>query len=323
MTKSHSFLWLGLIAILLVSCESLAIGEREGGMLTSVEQPEGKGDFIKQFVSLLNPSHPGNRIGYRFFEHKPLAHGSVPEAAGRETAKAEALEKQYADRSGVFVRTIDVKSEGWVPQRWEFYIVPLFDGFDLLWVVTTKAAGLNEYYVAQQCFRMSGETNKAWRRKIAETPAFSEYDLWAAQERRGEPKTSLSYVRRSNYWEAIPPTEDHVVCRTPLGLAMDTARSGGDLGKITGLEPYGPSSFEPDVDCGLVTRTNAEGSWICALHWERTTHVTDHHPADCLHSFVNLGPLPPQGKRAIRGRIYWMKASKNELFALWADEFSR
>jgi len=143
-------------------------------MLTSVEQPEGKGDFIKQFVSLLNPSHPGNRIGYRFFEHKPLAHGSVPEAAGAETAKAEALEKRYADRRGVFLRTIDVRSEGWVRQTWEFYIVPLSDGFDLLWVVTTKEAGLNEYYVAQQCFRMSGETNNAWRRRSAKTPAFSE-----------------------------------------------------------------------------------------------------------------------------------------------------
>ena len=102
---------------------------------------------------------------------------------------------------------------------------------------------------------------------------------------------------------------------------MDTARSGGDLRKITGLEPYGPSRFEPDIDCGLVSRTDPQGTWVCALYWERTSHVTNHHPADCLHAFVNLGPLPAHSKRALRGRIYWMKASKDELLVRWLKNF--
>ena len=293
-------------------------------MPTSVEQPPGDTDFIKQFVSLLNTSHPGNRIGYRFFEHTPIVHGAVPEGGlETQTAEADALEKQYAARPRVFVRTVHVTGEAWAPQTWTFYIVPDDDGFEMLWVVAARDVGLNEYYVAQQCFRMSGNTNQAWRKKIAETSAFSEFDLWAAQDAERTPRTSLSYVRRDNTWQPFPPIREHVACRTPLGVAMDTVRSEGNLKKIAGLEPYGPSRFEPPVDCGLATRTDLDGAWVCALYWENTTHLSNHHPADCLHSVVNLGPLPPHGKRAIRGRIYWTKTSKGELLAKWQKEFPR
>ena len=293
-------------------------------MSTSVRQPNGKGDFIKQFVSLCNTSHPGNVVGYRFFEHTPIVHGPIPrDGAKAETAQAGSLEKQFASRPGVFVREMNVTDKAWIPQTWTFCVAPADDGFDLLWVVATRAAGLNEYYAAQQCFRMSGSTNDEWRKNIAEAPAFSEFDLWAAQDSGSKPRTSLSYVRRNNSWQPFPPLDRHVACRTPLGAVMDSARSGGDLTKIIGLEPYGPTLFGPPADNGLVTRTDLDGSWVCALYWERTTHVSNHHPADCLHSVVNLGPLPPNGKRALRGRIYWMQASKGELLSQWQKEFPK
>ena len=314
-----------LISFLLVSsCTTVMFLEKEGTMPTSVEIHPAKkkpGAMLK-FMSLLNSSHPGNKIGYRFFEHKPFVYGEVPQYSKTETDKANALEREYTKRPGVVVNTIDVTNkQNWVPQVWTYYIVPVADGFELLWVIETKDEGLNEYYVAQQCFRMSGKTNEKWRLKIAEAPAFSEYDLWAKQEAKDKPRSSLSFVRRDNRWEALPAVREHVVCRTPLGVAMDTARTGGDLSKITGMEPYSPSRFEAPVDCGLTTRSNLKNTWVCALYWENISHISNHHPADCLHSFVNLGPLASNSKHAIHGKVYWMKASRDELFARWQKEW--
>ena len=90
---------------------------------------------------------------------------------------------------------------------------------------------------------------------------------------------------------------------------------------MTHLEPYGPTQFQADVDNGLVTRVNADGTWVCGIFWERTTHVSDHHPADCLHAIVNLGPIAPKAKRAIRGKIYWAQLTKAELRNRWASDF--
>ncbi len=310
----------------ILGCQAITNNNRNNTIPTSIilqsdNEPGSKPDSAKIFVTFQNQLHPQNKIGYRLFEHKPFVFGTVPEKSIPETAKANKLEKQFAKNPEVFVHTVEVNKEAWAPQVWKYYIVPVEDGFELLWVVMTKDKGLNEFYVAQQCFRMSGKTNVPWRRKIAETPAFSEYDLWSQQESAGTPRTALTFVRRAGTWQPIPPISQHVVCRTSTGLAMDILRSDGDIKKIVGMEPYGPSKFEPDIDCGLIIRTSSDDEWACGLYWECTSHVSNHHPADCFHSFVNLGPLAPNSKRAIRGRIYWMKIPKIELFDRWQKEF--
>ncbi len=317
-----------ILGVLLICCMPRILSsetlpaERQTKMLTKVELPLEPSDWsIKHFVSLLNPSHPGNRIGYRLHEHVPFVHGDVPARSGDVPANAAGIEEEYANKPGVYKKVYEVTEEEWAPQTWTFYLVPAVDGFELLWVVDTKDAGLNEYYTSQECFRMSGATNKGWRQRIAFTPAFSEYDHWAAQKESEQDRTSVSFVRRSGEWQAIPPVDMHIICRTPMGLAMDKAISGGALPEIDNSEPYGPSRFEPAIDCGLATRSTADDSWVCALYWERTTHISDHHPADCLHSFVNLGPLGPNSKRAIRGRIYWMQSSKDKLYERWKKDF--
>jgi len=318
-----------------LGCNNIMSGDKTNDIPTSVEAVRGEGKFdpdtYKIFITLLNESHPDNRIGYRFFERLPFVYGDVAENSAAETAEANIFEKQYAKKPGVFVRTIDVTNKGWARQKWTYYIVPAADGFEMLWVVETEDEGLNEYYSAQQCFRMSGRTNEKWRHNIALTPAFSEYDLWAEQEADGLSRTSLSFVRRNNRWEALPAIRSHLACRTPLGVKMDTARSGGDLSKVADMfayepyanKPYEPSRFVDDVCCGLVTRTNRDNTWVCGLYWQNTTHISNHHPADCLHASVNLGPLAPHSKRAIRGKIYWTKVSKDKLFALWQKDFGR
>ena len=308
---------------------------------TSVGPPkdrEGPGQTLDKrarhrqtFLSFANNLHPGNVIGYRLIEHLPIVHGRVPtETLGRAIAeKAEALQRHFATRKDVCVHRVnvgDLTRHPWVPQTWTFYIVPIADGFDLLWVIETGDIGLNECYSVQQCFRMTGWANEAWRKTIAESPAFSEYDLWQEQSRANQPRTSLSWVVRNGGWQPIPPVDAHIVCRTPLGQQIDLDRSGGDLTRIPGMEPpfqaATASTFDPPIDDGLVARCDRDGNWVNALWWENTTHISNHHPADCLHSFVNLGPLAANSKKALRGRIYWAKITKDELLARWRAEFS-
>ncbi|MFH1738565.1 MAG: hypothetical protein ABIH23_06120 [bacterium] len=308
------------MCLIMASDNSNSSETKQAAPPTSVELAESRTNF----ATMLNQSHPGNRIGYRFHEHQPFAYGPVPDdakSAGLDPAAADKLEAEYASRPGVFVNRREVREEVWVPQDWTYYFVPVGDGFDLLWVITTFDSGINEYYSVQQCFRMSGGTNEEWRQKIALTPAFSEYDLWAEQERQGKEMTSLSYVRRNGKWEALPAIREHVLCHTPLGIEMDTKRCDGNIEAITQDNPYGPSLLQPSVDCGLMTRSTLDDTWVCGLYWEGTTHITNHHPADCLHPFVNLGPIPPHGKRVIRGKIYWMEASKAGLYEHWKRDF--
>ena len=276
----------------------------------------------RNFASFTNRLHDGNRIGYRFHEHTPLTHGPTPKSnadAEIEPDEIDRLVRQMSQRTGVVCHSRRVAEKDWVAQRWTFYLAPADDGIDLLLVVETGDDGLNRYYGIQQCFRMSGRTNAAWRQEIALTPAFSEFDLWDRQKDQLR-KTSLTHVLRNGEWEALPATTKTVGCRTPLGVRVDTARSGGNLDAMKQVGPYEALMLEP-IDCGLVTRTDVEGAWVCGIFWQGTSHVTDHHPADCLHAIVNIGNVPPHARRAVRGKIYWFRGTKDELRRRWQREF--
>jgi hypothetical protein len=78
--------------------------------------------------------------------------------------------------------------------------------------------------------------------------------------------------------------------------------------------------LEP-IDNGLIARIDKDKTWVCGIYWQRTSHVTGHHPADCLHSIVNIGDVPPHSKRAIRGKIYWFKGSLQDLAEHWKQDF--
>jgi len=274
------------------------------------------------FASFTHRGHPGNRIGYRFFEHTPIVHGKVPRnanEAGIDLGRVRALETAYSREPGVkvFKRNLD-NDTGWVSQRWVFYLAPADDGIKMLWVIETDEDPLPRYYGAQQCFRMSGRTQKkAWKKEVALTPAFSEYDLWASSMGQSN-KTSLTYVCRDNSWEVLPATESCLGARTPLGIHVDKQRCDGLLPDVVG--PYKAAMLAP-IDSGLVTRTDLEKTWVCGIFWENTSHVTNHHPADCLHTIVNIGNIPVRAKRAIRGKIYWFKGNRDDLLRKWVADF--
>lgn len=49
------------------------------------------------------------------------------------------------------------------------------------------------------------------------------------------------------------------------------------------------------------------------MYWERTGQVSTHHPADCLHSVVDLGPTSREKPLVVRGKLYWFKGTKDDL----------
>jgi len=273
------------------------------------------------FATITNQLHPGNRVGYRFFEHNPIYYGNVPlsnEMANINRDEIEALIDSCSQRKDVFIYEHEIsKSKEWHRQEWTYYMVPNGDGIEILLIVKTYEEGLPEYYGVQQCFRMGGETNENWRKEIAHTPAFSEYDLWNNQRSKNE-KQSLTYIIRKNQWEALPAGDSAVGAETTLGIAVDHLRANGKLLKTVG--PYEAKLMNP-VDNALITRVDKMGKWVCGIHWEKTSHVTNHHPADCIHSIVNIGNIPPYSIRAIRGKIYWFEGSKQELYKKYIQDF--
>jgi hypothetical protein len=277
----------------------------------------------KGFATFINDLHPGNSIGYRFFEHSPLTYGNITRSnAGDDPdlnkEKIDEIEWFFSSQPGVYIyKKVVNQSDDWIKQDWTFYLAPVHDGIDLLLLVKTYDEGLPEYYGIQQCFRMSGKTNKPWRQIVATTPAFSEYDLWEKEKDLKE-KTSLTYVLRKNQWQELPALTVSVGARTPFGLETDLKRHKGNLPDKVG--PYEAKMYDP-IDMGLIARINKQRTWVSGIYWEGSSHVTDHHPADCLHSIVNIGNIPANSKRAIRGKIYWFKGSLDDLLSKFEKDF--
>jgi hypothetical protein len=279
-------------------------------------------ELLGEFATFVHRDHSGNRIGYRFHEHTPLVYGDVPqtgEGARQVDSSAEAEADRFRHRPGVKTHRKRVDEEGWIPQVWTFYLAPIQDGIDMLLVVEAEDTGLPEFYGIQQCFRLSGATNAEWRQKYACTPAFSEYDLWA-QTPGDAGKTSLTWLSRGGALQQLPACKETVGCRTRYGEAIDVRRSGGRLDTLTHVGPYNARMLET-ADSGLVLRTSHDRSWSCGIYWERSTHLTNHHPADCLHAIVNIGGVPPHSKRAVQGKIYWLRGSGEKLVRHWRRDF--
>lgn len=277
-------------------------------------------ELFEHFASFTNQIHPDNRLGYRFHEHTPLTYGDVPKA-GENTGNSWSAKDvdHFNTRPGIKTFHRRISEEGWIPQDWTFYLCPVADGIDLLWVVKTEDVGLPEFYGVQQCFRLTGLSNAAWRHKYAQTAAFSEFDLWK-REPDGSKGISLTWALRNGTLQQLPAVKGTVGCRTPYGRALDERRSGGHLDSLQFIGPYHAKMLWTS-DAGLILRTSRDQKWSTGLYWERTTHLSDHHPADCLHAIVNIGGIAPHAQRVLRGKIYWLAGPGQTVVEHWHRDF--
>ncbi|MFH1069415.1 MAG: hypothetical protein V1794_07300, partial [Candidatus Glassbacteria bacterium] len=75
------------------------------------------------------------------------------------------------------------------------------------------------------------------------------------------------------------------------------------------------------VPNGLIVRESADCGSLVGMYWERSVKVSNHHPADCLHSYVDLGPVIDGRGPVVRGKIYFIQSSREELLKHWHFDF--
>jgi hypothetical protein len=200
---------------------------------------------------------------------------------------------------------------------------PAEDGLDA-WMWLEPAKAVPGSYLVEQCLRMSGTGNTFKRRQSAFVPELSEYELWDRGEMRG-----LSYTRQGDSWRGVDPlrafaqqSKFKTVMEYYAGHSMPSytrfhTPAGLALAEVSGVY------VDPGrrVQNGLVARESADGKTIAGMYWERSAQLSTHHPADCLHAAVDLGPASSGEPRIVRGKIYWFEGTKEDLLKHWERDF--
>ena len=125
----------------------------------------------------------------------------------------------------------------------------------------------------------------------------SELDLQAQHN----PSATLTFCRKDGGWLKFPVP--WTIYRPPGGAAPISGESAGE------------------IDHGLIVRESLDGQYTSGMYWERTVYVSNRHPADCLHSSVDFGPLEADESRTVHGKIYFVEGTKDQLLGKWRQDF--
>jgi hypothetical protein len=167
----------------------------------------------------------------------------------------------------------------------------------------------------QQCLRLTGRMNAAWRVAVAHFPLLSELDMQAM----GRPNATLTWARRGGAWINFPVP--YTAYPTLAGQAALPGEAPVDDGLILRESPRkseAPESYWSRAAIGIPWEQVSAG-----MYWERTTAISNRHPADCLHAWVDLGPLEKGESVTVRGKVYQITGSKDDLLNVWEKEFNR
>lgn len=183
----------------------------------------------------------------------------------------------------------------------------------LMWVRFTAHQPIPGGCAVQQCLRLTGRMNDPWRVQIAHFPLLSELDMQAM----GRPNATLTYARQGGGWFNFPVP--HSAYPTPPGLPYLPGVPPLDHGLILRESPHksaSPASYWNRAAAGATWEQISVG-----MYWERTAFVSNRHPADCLHSWVDLGPLQEGESVTARGKVYLTTGSKDDLLSAWQKDF--
>lgn len=307
-------------------------------------------------LTFLRPENPSQYIGYRIVEDLPIVTAKpvkgyegqpkrgekyppptvsdkifptsgIPSGKytknWKTTYQDELVTFRFGENETAYFRYLD-KNEN-------LYRISVFkgvkDGIDAwMWLETDRE--ITGSFVVQQCLRFSGAGNQEWRHHIALVPEFSEFDLW----NRGEMRT-LTFVRQHNSWKTIEPVfefADQSIFKKATDFISYDIRERNRSSMNIFNTPAGVSIAEKEgvtvkneflIPHGLIVRESSDGKTISGMYWERTVKVTNHHPADCLHSYVDLGPVSPEERCIVRGKIYLFSGTKEDLLKHWKRDF--
>jgi len=72
---------------------------------------------------------------------------------------------------------------------------------------------------------------------------------------------------------------------------------------------------------GLIIRESNDNKWVCGIAWEDFLSAQGHNPWQCMHLSVRVGPLAAGESKSIRGKIYLMKGSKEDILSRYREDF--
>jgi len=306
-------------------------------------------------LSFVRPAEPSRYVGYRIVEGDavttpaplagydampsrrekmpppPLTGQTFPDPAVPRSATTKAWQAAHENAEHFFRFGTDgaahYRHTG--PEGTRFAVYRGVDDGIEAWMWLEPKEERKGAYLVQQCLLYTGTANTEKRTRTGRTPDLSEYDLWEHGDVR-----SLSWVRDGNGWKQVAP---------PTGASAFRGaerKPGGYVGALFASVPGLRTMFftapgvalaeaggkaideERRIPAGLVVRESADHLTVSGMYWERTAEVSTHHPADCLHATVDLGPTSKHAPRIVRGKIYDMKGTKDDLFARWKRDFS-
>ena len=194
-------------------------------------------------------------------------------------------------------------------QRWEWWFQPFAHGVRM-WIKLTTLTEIQGSFCLQQCLRFTGMYNAKWRQAVAHTPFLSELDMQAMGNANG----TLTYARRDQEWVQFPV--QHMAFSTH---AVGSEEESVDHGLILRESPHRLSA--PPGYWEFVAASTSWDQITSGMYWERTAWVSNRHPADCVHASIDFGPLPAGGSRTLQGVVYFLEGSKDDLLALWQEDF--
>lgn len=276
-------------------------------------------------------------VGYRFVEHQPkVTAGPLSHPPARGTQPPSAPENYYprgtdwldnwqtayanvenplrlhfqtlADGSA----KVSVVENGGLQERmWRF--VPDENGVRL-WMTLKTNEEVPGGFIVQQCLRLTSGIGFGFYRTVASAPFLSELLMQALGNANG----TITWGRSNNAWQQfpLPFTRYHL----PVGQGIYDDSSGqvdsGLIVRESASRAEAPASYwqsaAPEVDWE---------TWTAGLYWERSTYISNRHPADCLHIGVDFGPLKAGESRTVMGKFYWLEGTRDDLFTLWQKDF--
>ncbi len=159
-------------------------------------------------------------------------------------------------------------------------------------------------YIIQSCFRLSGDTNSKWRHGMAIVPELSEYDLWSTGD-----TLSLTYIIRNGKWEQVDAIKEKIIYYTSESIPFFQILS----------QKVDNNYIVPH---GLIIRESIDSNNVAGMYWDRTVKISNHHPADCLHAYVDLGPVKAGERNIVHGKMYWFRGNQNDLLTHWRKDFN-
>lgn len=80
---------------------------------------------------------------------------------------------------------------------------------------------------------------------------------------------------------------------------------------------------DPNATAGLLLRQSNDKQWVMAIAWDRFLSVQGHNPWLCMHQSINVGPLKRAETRTVRGRIYILKGTLEDVVKRYRKDFPK